>query len=139
MEIVPNETVLLSQWQKEIESWAATSEQKEIKNARLADLVTFLIAVFLASMEFTRLFSNIKISGEYSSIVNFLIAVLVAIQKSYNFDGESQRFKGITKQCYQLSDEILFQLNENIAPTRDLNEYTNSVKESREKIREIMS
>lgn len=136
---LPNETILLSQWQKEIENWAISCEQKEIKNAKLADFMTVLIAIFLASMEFTRLFTNITISGEYSSVINFCVAVVVAVQKSYNFDGESQRFKGIAKQCYQLSDEILFQLNENIAPTRDLNEYTNSVKESREKIREIMS
>lgn len=134
-----SETILLKQWQQEIENWGTTSEEKEIKNARLADLMTVLIAIFIASMEFTRLFTDLKVSGEYASIVNFFVAVVVAVQKSYNFDGESQRFKNIAKQCYQLSDDILFQLNENIAPTRDLNEYTISVKESREKIRETLA
>lgn len=132
-------TVLLDQWQHEVYKWGEECQQKELFNARIANVMTLLIAVFIASMEFTRLFIDPQIAGEYSSIINFCVAVVVATQKSFNFDGQRFRYQGLAQQCYNLSDDILFQLNENIQPTRDLIEYTNSVKDSREKIRVILN
>ena len=134
-----SQTVLLNQWQSEIYKWGEECEKSENKNAIISNIMTILIAIFLASMEFTRLFVDAQLAGEYSSIINFCVAVVVAIQKAFNFEGEKQRFQGLAQQCFNLSDDILFQLNENIQPTRDLVEYTNSVKESREKIRVVLN
>ena len=133
-----NNNQLLIEWQKELIEWSNFCRKKEILNRNFSNLLLFLSAALLSLSETLKIF-NPQIIQEITTICNFLLAIIISLSKIFQFDKKTANYASTNLECSKLSDEILFQLNETTLPSRDLIEFTGSVKAQRENLRLLLN
>ena len=135
---IHTENQLLIQWQKELIDWSKFCKKKEILNRNLSNVLLFLSAGLLSLSETLKIFNPVIIQ-EITTICNFLLAIIISLSKIFQFDKKTANYASTNLNCSKLSDEILFQLNESTLPSRDLIEFTGSVKAQRENLRLLIN